>query len=97
MSKTLSECAIEALNLLAQRSQETDNIYELCELSYAMRDVCESIRIINGSLSDHVREYLMKHVRECLKKQVQLLFQAFPSDVSTFAPAIRCLVKVMDD
>lgn len=89
MSKTLSECAIEALNLLAQRSQETDNIYELCELSYAMRDVCESIRIINGRLSDYERE--------CLKKQVQLLFQAFPSDVSTFAPAIRCLVKVMDD
>ena len=27
MSKTLSECAIEALNLLAQRSQETDNIF----------------------------------------------------------------------
>lgn len=89
MSKTLSECAIEALNLLAKRSQETDNIYELCEWSYAMRDVCESIRIINGSLSDHERE--------CLKEQVQLLFQAFPSDVSAFAPAIRCLVKVMDD
>ena len=89
MSKTLSECAIEALNLLAKRSQETDNIYELCELSYAMRDVCESIRIINGRLSDYERE--------CLKKQVQLLFQAFPSDMSTFAPAIRCLVKVMDD
>lgn len=89
MSKTLSECAIEALNLLAQRSQETDNIYELCEWSYAMRDVCESIRIINGRLSDYERE--------CLKKQVQLLFQAFPSDVSTFASAIRCLVKVMDD
>lgn len=89
MSKTLSECASEALDMLAKRSQETDNIYELCELSYAMRDVCESIRIINGSLSDHVRE--------CLKKQVQLLFQAFPSDVSTFASAIRCLVKVMDD
>lgn len=89
MSKTLSECAIEALNLLAQRSQETDNIYELCELSYAMRDVCESIRIINGSLSDYERE--------CLKEQVQLLFQAFPSDMSTFASAIRCLVKVMDD
>lgn len=89
MSKTLSECASEALDLLSKRSQETDNIYELCELSYAMRDVCESIRIINGSLSDHERE--------CLKEQVQLLFQAFPSDVSTFAPAIRCLVKVMDD
>lgn len=89
MSKTLSECAVEALDMLAKRSQETDNIYELCELSYAMRDVCESIRIINGRLSDHERE--------CLKKQVQLLFQAFPSDVSTFAPAIRCLVKVMDD
>lgn len=89
MSKTLSECASEALDLLAKRSQETDNIYELCELSYAMRDVCESIRIINGRLSDYERE--------CLKKQVQLLFQAFPSDVSTFAPAIRCLVKVMDD
>lgn len=89
MSKTLSECASEALELLAKRSQETDNIYELCELSYAMRDVCESIRIINGRLSDYERE--------CLKKQAQLLFQAFPSDVSTFAPAIRCLVKVMDD
>lgn len=89
MSKTLSECAIEALDTLAKRSQETDNIYELCEWSYAMRDVCEAIRIINGSLSDHERE--------CLKKQVQLLFQAFPSDMSTFAPAIRCLVKVMDD
>lgn len=89
MSKTLSECAIEALNLLAQRSQAATNIYELCEWSYAMRDVCESIRIINGRLSDYERE--------CLKKQVQLLFQAFPSDVSTFAPAIRCLVKVMDD
>ena len=89
MSKTLSECAVEALDMLAKRSQETDNIYELCELSYAMRDVCESIRIINGRLSDYERE--------CLKKQVQLLFQAFPSDVSTFAPAIRCLVKVMDD
>lgn len=89
MSKTLSECAIEALDLLAKRSQETDNIYELCELSYAMRDVCESIRIINGRLSDYERE--------CLKKQVQLLFQAFPSDMSTFASAIRCLVKVMDD
>lgn len=89
MSKTLSECAIEALDMLAKRSQETDNIYELCERSYAMRDVCESIRIINGRLSDHERE--------CLTKQVQLLFQAFPSDMSTFAPAIRCLVKVMDD
>lgn len=89
MSKTLSECAIEALDMLAKRSQETDNRYELCELSYAMRDVCESIRIINGRLSDHERE--------CLKKQVQLLFQAFPSDMYTFAPAIRCLVKVMDD
>lgn len=89
MSKTLSECAIEALNLLANRSQAATNIYELCEWSYAMRDVCESIRIINGRLSDYERE--------CLKKQVQLLFQAFPSDVSTFAPAIRCLVKVMDD
>lgn len=89
MSKTLSECAIEALDMLAKQSQETDNRYELCELSYAMRDVCESIRIINGRLSDYERE--------CLKKQVQLLFQAFPSDVSTFAPAIRCLVKVMDD
>lgn len=89
MSKTLSECAIEALNLLAQRSQAATNIYELCEWSYGMRDVCESIRIINGRLSDYERE--------CLKKQVQLLFQAFPSDVSTFAPAIRCLVKVMDD
>lgn len=89
MSKTLSECAVESLDMLAKRSQETDNIYELCELSYAMRDVCESIRIINGRLSDYERE--------CLKEQVQLLFQAFPSDVSTFAPAIRCLVKVMDD
>lgn len=89
MTKTLSECAIEALNLLANRSQAATNIYELCEWSYAMRDVCESIRIINGRLSDYERE--------CLKKQVQLLFQAFPSDVSTFAPAIRCLVKVMDD
>lgn len=89
MSKTLSECAIEALDMLAQRSQAATNIYELCEWSYAMRDVCESIRIINGRLSDYERE--------CLKKQVQLLFQAFPSDVSTFAPAIRCLVKVMDD
>lgn len=89
MSKTLSECAIEALNLLANRSQAATNIYELCEWSYAMRDVCESIRIINGRLSDYERE--------CLKKQVQLLFQAFPSDMSTFAPAIRCLVKVMDD
>ena len=89
MRKTLSECAIEALNLLAQRSQAATNIYELCEWSYAMRDVCESIRIINGRLSDYERE--------CLKRQVQLLFQAFPSDVSTFAPAIRCLVKVMDD
>lgn len=89
MSKTLSECAIEALDMLAKQSQETDNRYELCELSYAMRDVCESIRIINGRLSDHERE--------CLKKQVQLLFQAFPSDMSTFASAIRCLVKVMDD
>lgn len=89
MSKTLSECAIEALDMLAKRSQETDNIYELCERSYAMRDVCESIRIINGRLSDHERE--------CLKKQVQLLFQAFPSDMSTFATAIRCLVKVLDD
>lgn len=89
MSKTLSECAIEALNLLAQRSQAATNIYELCEWSYAMRDVCESIRIINGRLSDYERE--------CLKRQVQLLFQAFPSDMSTFAPAIRCLVKVMDD
>ena len=89
MSKTLSECAIEALNLLANRSQAATNIYELCEWSYAMRDVCESIRIINGRLSDYERE--------CLKKQVQLLFQAFPSDMSTFASAIRCLVKVMDD
>lgn len=89
MSKTLSECASEALDLLAKRSQAATNIYELCEWSYAMRDVCESIRIINGSLSDYERE--------CLKEQVQLLFQAFPSDMSTFAPAIRCLVKVMDD